>query len=99
MPDIKKPSKHDKPRVGRTANLPKRGPGRPKGTPNKITADIRAMIEGALQDAGGREYLARQAIANPPAFMVLVGKILPNAVAVSGEITIELVKFADQTPE
>lgn len=56
------------------------GQGRPKGTPNKITRDIKAMIEGALEDAGGRAYLAKQANENPAAFMSLVGKILPREV-------------------
>lgn len=54
--------------------------GRPKGVPNKITRDIKAMIEGALEDAGGRAYLARQADENPAAFMTLVGKILPREI-------------------
>jgi hypothetical protein len=35
------------------------------------------MILGALSDAGGREYLHRQADLNPAAFMTLVGKVLP----------------------
>lgn len=56
------------------------GQGRPKGTPNNITRDIKAMIEGALEDAGGRAYLAKQANENPAAFMGLVGKILPREV-------------------
>lgn len=33
------------------------GPGRPKGVPNKITADVKAMILAALDKAGGAEYL------------------------------------------
>jgi len=35
------------------------------------------MIVGALQQAGGQDYLAAQAKLNPSAFMVLVGKVLP----------------------
>ena len=31
--------------------------GRRKGEPNKITADVRAMILGALDAAGGMKYL------------------------------------------
>jgi hypothetical protein len=52
--------------------------GRQKGTPNKATNDIKAMILGALSDVGGRDYLARQAIENPGPFMTLVGKVLPT---------------------
>lgn len=60
--------------------LPKKGPGRPAGKPNKLTADLKDMIEGALSDAGGRAYLAQQAQENPAAFMGLVGKLIPKDV-------------------
>ena len=36
------------------------------------------MILGALDAAGGTDYLAQQATRNPSAFMALVGKILPR---------------------
>jgi hypothetical protein len=42
------------------------------------------MILGALADAGGREYLRRQAAQNPVAFMTLLGKVLPLQVQSSG---------------
>ena len=48
------------------------------GKKNKFTAEIKEMIEGALQDVGGRAYLAEQARDNPVAFMGLIGKILPK---------------------
>ena len=57
------------------------GYGRKKGTPNKATADIKAMILGALSDVGGRDYLARQAVENPGSFLTLVGKVLPLQLA------------------
>jgi hypothetical protein len=53
------------------------GQGRRKGVPNKLNADLKAMILGALDDAGGREYLAARAIDTPVAFMSLLGKVLP----------------------
>lgn len=56
------------------------GQGRPKGTPNKVTSDVRAMIHGALDQLGGQSYLVEQARANPAAFMTLVGKILPKEI-------------------
>lgn len=55
--------------------------GRAKGVPNKVTADLKSMILGALDKAGGETYLQAQADKNPQAFMTLVGKVLPLQVA------------------
>lgn len=64
-------------------NLPGAGPGRPKGVPNKATAQLKDMILTALGNAGGAEYLEKRA--NDPktaaAFLGLVGKVLPMTVA------------------
>ena len=54
--------------------------GRRKGTPNKLNADVKAMILAALDKVGGEEYLVRQAETNPTAFMTLLGKILPTMI-------------------
>lgn len=62
-----------------------RGKGRKAGVPNKLTADVKAMILGALQQVGGQDYLARQAEENPPAFMTLLGKVLPTTI--QGDLT------------
>lgn len=50
--------------------------GGPRGA-GKIPASIKAMVEGALSDVGGRKWLAQQARENPVAFMGLVGRVLP----------------------
>jgi len=60
--------------------------GRKKGSTNKATADIKAMISNALTLAGGESYLLRQADENPVAFMGLIGKILPKQVDVDANI-------------
>lgn len=57
------------------------GPGRPKGVPNKNTGLIREMVAQALDQAGGVEYLTRQAEEKPAAFLGLVGKVLPIQIA------------------
>lgn len=54
--------------------------GRQKGTPNKLTANVKQAIEKAFDKVGGPEYLARQAEENPVAFMTLLGKVLPTQV-------------------
>jgi len=56
---------------------PRAGAGRPKGVPNKVPADIKAMVLAALDKAGGVDYLRDRAFDQPVAFMALVGKVLP----------------------
>lgn len=60
---------------------PNAGKGRKKGVPNKVTADVKAMILTALNEAGGADYLVQQSEENPVAFMTLIGKVLPMTVA------------------
>lgn len=60
---------------------PAAGMGRKKGVPNKITADIKAMILGALEAKGGQTYLEEQAGKNPIAFMGLLAKVMPMQVS------------------
>jgi len=70
--------------------------GRPKGVPNKITPELKDMILAALDEAGGQQYLALQAIENPSAFMTLIGKVLPMQVKAehSGGTSLEI-RFVD----
>lgn len=67
--------------------------GRPKGAVNKVNKDIKEMILGALDSAGGLSYLARQAEENPSAFMALVGRVIPKDVNVDqkGNVTLTVV--------
>lgn len=51
--------------------------GRQKGSPNHMTTEIKDMVRGALNAAGGQTYLVKQAKDNPSAFMTLIGKIIP----------------------
>jgi len=55
--------------------------GRRIGSVNKLPASIKEMVVGALNDVGGREYLAIQAMAQPVAFMGLLGRVLPLQIA------------------
>jgi hypothetical protein len=59
------------------------GPGRPKGSQNKVTTALRDMILGALDRVGGEEYLAKLAIENSSAFASLVAKVLPSTLQAS----------------
>lgn len=82
---------------GRPPGGPKLG-GRPPGQPNKITRDIKEMIIGALNDAGGQAYLAARALDAPTAFLALVGRVLPMQVtgANGGALAVDF-RWADAT--
>jgi hypothetical protein len=62
------------------------GPGRPKGSMNKVTAELKDMILQALDGAGGIEYLQDRAKdpRTASAFLSLVGKTLPLTVKGTG---------------
>jgi hypothetical protein len=77
------------------------GSGRKKGVPNKLNADIKEMIVGALAGAGGQDYLQRQAELNPAAFMTLIGKVLPMQIAGEGggPVTINVITGVPDTDD
>ena len=61
--------------------------GRQKGSPNKLTAQLKDMILQALDEShpdGGVGYLKQTAIEHPAAFLTLVGKVLPLQVTGEG---------------
>ena len=59
--------------------------GKPRGTPNAITRDLKNAILGASEAAGGEggavAYLTRLAQDNSSAFASLLGKCLPHTLA------------------
>jgi hypothetical protein len=72
--------------------------GRTKGIPNKLTGELKDMILTALAEAGGVDYLKKQAESSPTAFMSLVGKVLPLTVNGPGEdgahkLVVEIVRY------
>lgn len=72
---------------------PAAGKGRPKGAVNKATKQLKEMILGALDGAGGVEYLQRRAEdpRTASAFLALVGKVLPMTVQGDPKSPLELV--------
>jgi hypothetical protein len=62
------------------------GPGRPKGSTNKVTVELKDMILKALDGAGGVKYLQERAEdpRTASAFLTLVGKTLPLTVKGTG---------------
>lgn len=83
-----------------TRKPPAAGKGRPKGSQNKATKALKDMILGALDDAGGQDYLRRQSIKNPTAFMTLIGKVLPTTINadVNGEMKTTVIKVTTGVP-
>lgn len=52
--------------------------GKPKGSTSKIGKEIREAIHGALNEAGGKEYLLKLAREKPQVFIPLLCKIVPQ---------------------
>jgi hypothetical protein len=72
--------------------------GRQAGTPNKVTGELKAMILQALENAGGVDYLQKQANESPTAFLSLVGKVLPLQVGADGQSLKKLVLEWQDSP-
>lgn len=70
--------KESKKSNGRGGSRP--GAGRPKGSLDKGNAALRELILGSLDDVGGRAYLASVAASHPPAYLSLIGKVLPTTI-------------------
>jgi hypothetical protein len=63
----------------------KTGGGTRKGIPNKLTADLRAAIQGAFEKVGGQTYLQKVAQNDPRTFCKLLGMTLPKDVNLKAE--------------
>jgi len=72
--------------------------GSRKGSPNRITKALKEMILGALDDAGGQQYLVTQARDNPAAFLTLLGKVLPTTLAGDKENPLQTVSRIELVP-
>lgn len=76
--------------------------GRQKGTPNKVSGQLKdAILEAAKRAGGGDQegvikYLQAQALANPAPFLSLIGKVLPMQVTGEdgGPVIVEIKRFA-----
>jgi hypothetical protein len=66
---------------------PNAGKGRKAGVPNKVAANVKSMILGALDDLGGQTWIVEQAKADPKAFLSLLARILPSEVALDATVT------------
>lgn len=82
------------------AKPPRAGMGRPKGSKNVATKELKDMILQALENSGGVDYLRERA--NDPktqgAFLALVGKVLPLQVTGGdgGPLIVEITRFGTE---
>jgi len=79
--------------------MPKAGPGRPKGSPNKITTDVKQAIVKAFDAVGGHEYLVGLATSDPKAFCTLLGKTVPVSVAGDQQNPVRITMTIDRPPD
>jgi hypothetical protein len=81
MDTAKQSGENDRTDAGRFAPGNRASPGRPRGSPNRSTSELRTAILAALDQAGGIEYLTRLATSDPKVFATLLLRLLPAAPA------------------
>ena len=64
---------------------PNAGKGRPKGSPNKATTNLKAALEASFTALGGVQWFVQLAKSNPDAYVKLLLQILPKAAPESAE--------------
>ena len=81
--------------AGRKKGTPKTG-GRVKGTPNKVSADMKRDVAEALKCAGGVDYLLDLAQKEPSAFVSLLRKNMVQSIEVTTDErkTIKVIDFS-----
>ena len=57
------------------------GPGRPKGSQNKVNAAFKTALLLAFEEIGGVEALAAWAKENPTDFYKICGRLIPHEVS------------------
>jgi hypothetical protein len=67
--------------AGKGSKPGERRGGRKKGTPNKLTKDVKTALLNAFSKAGGEDYLLTVAKTDPKTFCALLGKAMPMQVA------------------
>jgi hypothetical protein len=74
---------------------PNAGKGRPKGSKNKVSANVKEGIMQAYEELGGVNFLVKLAVDDPKTFCSLLGRIIPHEVngdlRHGGSITFEMV--------
>ena len=89
-----------------SSDLPKRGPGRPKGVPNKFTGDLRAAILAATDSyeneegrKGTLEWLISMREAYPKTFLQLMGRLIPQITTITGDSSLPAIRVVFEQPK
>ena len=80
---------------------PNAGKGRVKGTPNKVTGDVRRAILEAFDQLGGVDYLIQVGKDDPRTFLALLSRVLPAEIKAelnTKPTFLELVTAANKIP-
>jgi hypothetical protein len=77
---VANPTEKRRLRSGEYQTGQKGGPGRPKGSQNKLTLQVKECILQAFDELGGVDYLVEVGRSEPRTFLILLGKILPTEV-------------------
>lgn len=77
----------------------KRTGGRAKGTPNKVTVEVKSAILRAFEELGGWEYLVDVGRKKPEIFCALLAKIVPQELKAQIEDIVPVVRlFTSRAP-
>lgn len=66
------------------------GPGRPKGSMNKLGREAAAQVLEALEELGGKRWLVQTARRHPSVFARLLAHVLPRDINLSGSLSLSI---------
>lgn len=75
------------PVTGGRRKPPRAGMGRPPGSVNKTTANLKAALEESFTEVGGVRWLVALAQSEPRAYAALLAKLLPSQVSMDASVT------------
>lgn len=64
--------------------------GRPKGSPNKVSNDVRLQILGTYKKLGGDKFMLEWAKQEPTEFMKIYAKLIPREEKVTMDATVAI---------
>jgi len=79
----------------------KAGPGRPKGSVNKVTKAVKEALRESLDEShedGAKGFFLQLARDDPKTYAGLIQKLIPNELVADlrGETTLKIVDLSDQ---